>query len=397
MFTKRIPLFKLFGFNVAVDLTWLILAVLVTWSLAVGLFPTLYKELSTTAYWSMGIAGMVGLLLSIVVHELSHSLIARLYGMPIKGITLFIFGGVAEMHDEPVSPKAELNVAIIGPITSLVVALLFYGMTIGASGIGWPTPVVGVLNYLGLINVILAVFNMVPAFPLDGGRVLRAVLWGWKGDFMWATRIASNFGAGFGILLILLAVLSILGGNFIGGMWWFLIGMFVRGAAHASYQQTLVKQTLRDIPVRHLMTERPVSVAPSLSLDDVVQDFFFKHHFKSFPVVEGNVLVGLVELRDVKKVPQIEWPKKPVGDIMQSVSEENSIASISDAGTALSHMLQHGVPRLLVVDRNQLAGIISQSDVLRFLAIKLDLDPDKDADSFRAMSAPSRTVVQEGS
>lgn len=379
MFTRRIPLFKLFGFGVAIDLTWLILAVLVTWSLAVGFFPALYPALGQAAYWSMGVAGMIGLLFSIVVHELSHSLVARLYGMPIRGITLFIFGGVAEMHDEPVGPKPEFLMAIVGPITSLAVGALFYGLTRGGDAIGLPATITGVLGYLAMINIVLAVFNMVPAFPLDGGRVLRAALWGWTGNFLRATRIAAGFGSGFGLLLMLLAVISVLGGNFIAGMWWFLIGLFVRGAAQASYQQMVMRDALQDVPVRRLMTGAPVTVGPSLSLDQLVEDFFYRHYFKTFPVVEDSRLLGCVNLRRVKEVPRDRWRDTTVRDILEERSGGNTVSPGTDAASALTGMLRSGTSRLLVAEDHRLAGIISQSDILRFLAVRLDLEGEEAA------------------
>lgn len=378
MFTKRIPLFSLFGFGVAIDLTWLILAVLITWSLAAGLFPALYPDLGQATYWWMGVVGAIGLLASIVVHELAHSLVGRVYGMPITGITLFIFGGVAEMDEEPVSPKAEFLMAIVGPLTSVAVAAACYGLTLGTEAIGWPVTVTGVLGYLATINLILAIFNMVPAFPLDGGRVLRAVLWGWKGRYIWATRIASTFGSAFGLFLILLAVLSVLSGNFIAGMWWFLIGLFVRGAAQGSYQQTLMRQTLQDVPVSRLMTPDPVTVVPDLSLADLVDDFFYKHYFKTFPVVEGQRLVGCVNLRDVKEVPRETWPEASVRDIMRDCSEENTVEPKDDAGTVLTAMLRSRTPRMLVAEAGRVVGIVSQSDILRFLAIKLNLEGEEE-------------------
>jgi Zn-dependent protease/predicted transcriptional regulator len=374
MFTKRIPLFKLLGFEVAVDLTWLVLAVLVTWSLAVGLFPALHPDLRPAVYWSMGVLGMFGLLFSIVVHELSHSLVAKHYGMPIKGITLFIFGGVAEMQDEPVSPRAEFNVAIIGPITSFVVAAVFYGLALLAETIGVPVTVSAVLSYLSTINAVLAVFNLVPAFPLDGGRVLRAVLWGWKGNYLRATQIASNFGSGFGLFLVLLAVFSVVSGNFIAGMWYFLIGLFVRGAAQATYQQTVMRDVLQDVPVAQLMTKEPVSVEPSLLLDELVDQFFYKHNFKAFPVTEGARLLGYVDLKDVKKIPRDQWHERRVRDILEECSQENTVAPSHDTAAALTQMLRSRRPRLLVASKDRLAGVVSQSDILRYLAIRLNLE-----------------------
>lgn len=388
MFTKRIPLFTLFGFEVAVDLTWLILAVLVSWSLAAGLFPALYPNLDPTTYWSMGVLGMIGLLLSIVVHELSHSLVAKRYGMPIKGITLFIFGGVAEMHDEPVSPRAEFHVAIIGPITSLLVGGAFYGLALASLASGAPETVSGIFSYLATINVVLAVFNMVPAFPLDGGRVLRAALWGWKGSYLRATRIASNFGLAFGLFLILFAVLNVVSGDLIAGMWYFLIGLFLRGAAQASYRQTLMREILHDVPVGRLMTPQPVTAEPALSLDELVDRFFYKHNFKTFPVVEGSKLVGAVNLRNVKDVPRDQWRMRTVRDIMEACSDQNTVEPEIDAATVLTRMLRSGTPRLLVAKNDSLLGVVSQSDILRFLAIKLNLEGGEGEgldDAFRSM------------
>ncbi|MFW6129366.1 MAG: site-2 protease family protein, partial [Candidatus Aminicenantaceae bacterium] len=202
MFGKGITLIKLFGFKVKIDFSWLILGILITWTLAEGLFPHLYKDLSSLTYWLMGVAGALGLLFSIVFHELWHSLIARKFGLPMKGITLFVFGGVAEMSEEPPSPKAEFFMAVAGPISSAVLGLGLFGVFfLGASG-NWPKSITGVINYLGFLNIILAGFNLLPAFPLDGGRVLRSVLWGWKDNIRWATRISSKIGGAFGIALI---------------------------------------------------------------------------------------------------------------------------------------------------------------------------------------------------
>jgi Zn-dependent protease len=190
MFGKRIRLFKLFGFEVRIDWSWIILAILVAWSLSVGFFPFRFRNLSTETYWLMGIVGALGLFFSIIFHEMSHSLVARRYGMPMKGITLFIFGGVAEMGEEPSSAKTELMMALAGPISSIVMALVFYGISLLGRQGEWPQPVIGVIQYLSYINGLLAGFNLIPAFPLDGGRILRSILWGWKSNLRWATRIS---------------------------------------------------------------------------------------------------------------------------------------------------------------------------------------------------------------
>ncbi len=202
MFGRRIKLFKLFGFEVRIDLSWLIIAALVAWSLAVGFFPSRYKNLSVQTYWVMGVVGAIGFFLSVIFHEIFHSLVARKFGIPMKGITLFIFGGVSEMGEEPSSAKTEFLVAVVGPLSSIAIALVCYGFHIlGVRGGGWPLSIEGVVLYLAYINSLLAAFNLLPAFPLDGGRMLRAVLWAFKKNLRWATRIASGIGSGFASFL----------------------------------------------------------------------------------------------------------------------------------------------------------------------------------------------------
>ena len=374
MFGNRIKLFKLLGFEVRVDWSWIIIAILIAWSLSTGLFPFHYKNLSTGTYWVMGIVGAVGLFLSIIAHEFCHSIVARNYGMRMKGITLFIFGGVAEMGDEPPHPKAEFMMAGAGPLSSILIALIFYAVfRVGKAG--FPGPINGVVGYLAWINGILAGFNLLPAFPLDGGRMLRAALWHWKDDLRWATRVSSNIGSAFGILLIVLGVLNILNGNFIGGMWWFLIGMFLRGAAQASYQQLVTRRALEGERVKRFMKPDPVTVAPSTSLDTLVEDYIYKYHYKMFPVVkDGNKLIGCVTTNQVRETPREAWTKKTVGESLQPCSEENVVRPDDDAVKAMSVMRRSGNSRLMVAEGNHLVGVIALKDMLQFLSLKVDLD-----------------------
>jgi Zn-dependent protease/CBS domain-containing protein len=378
MFTKRITLFSLFGFEVRVDLSWLFLAVLVTWSLAAAVFPHYYPDLPRSTYWSMGVAGAAGLFFSIIFHEMCHSLVARHYGLPMTGITLFLFGGVAEMSDEPASPSVEFLMAVAGPISSFVLAFAFYLLNLGSESLGLPVGLTGVLYYLGFINLILAVFNLVPAFPLDGGRMLRAALWYWTGNLRWATRLASRIGNGFGILLMILGVVNVLQGNLIPGMWWFLIGMFVRGAASMSYQQVLIRQGFEGVPVRRVMTETAVSVPPSLSLADLVHDYFYQHYHKTFPVVDAGRIVGIVSVRNVKPVPRERWGEARVADVMAPLSAENSIRPDANALEALQLMTRTGNSRLVVIAGTALVGIVSLKDLMNYLFLKLELE-DREA------------------
>jgi len=377
MFGKRFTLFSLLGFEVRVDASWALLAVLITWTLAAGVFPSYYPGLPAATYWAMGLMGALGLFFSIVFHEMSHSLVARHYGLPMGGITLFLFGGVAEMRDEPESPRVEFLMAIAGPIASVVLGAAFYAVALAAEASGAAAPVLGVLLYLGAINIVLAVFNMVPAFPLDGGRVLRAALWHWKGNLRQATRIASNFGSGFGILLIVLGLLNVIQGNFIGGMWWFLIGLFVRGAAAMSYQQVLINQGFEGVPVRRIMNANPVSAPPQITVADLVSDYFYKYHYKTYPVTENGRLLGYVSSREVKAVPRERWGSMAVAGIMTKVSPDNTVSPDADALKVMRHMNQTGNSRLLVADGGQLLGIVSLKDMMNYLFLKLELEGDE--------------------
>lgn len=374
MFGRRIRLFKLLGFEVRIDWSWIIIALLIAWSLSKGLFPSYYKNLSTQTYWWMGIIGAAGLFLSIIVHEFSHSLVARKYGVPMKGITLFIFGGVAEMDEEPPSAKVEFMMAIVGPLSSILIALVFYVIyMLGKQG-GVAEPIVGVVGYLGWINALLAGFNLLPAFPLDGGRVLRSILWGAKKNLRWATHISSRIGSGFGIFLIILGVVQVFRGNFIGGMWWFLIGMFLQGAAKASYQQLLTRRALEGEPIRRFMKTDPVTVSPALSLDQLVEDYIYKYHFKMFPVVEDTYrILGCVTTKQVKEIPREEWRQKTVGEVAAQCSPDNTIEPQADAMKALSLMNRTGNSRLMVVEGGRLVGIISLKDMLELLSLKVEL------------------------
>jgi CBS domain-containing protein len=240
----------------------------------------------------------------------------------------------------------------------------------------WPTPVAGVIYYLAWINWLLAGFNLIPAFPLDGGRVLRSALWYWKGNLGRATRIASAIGSGFGILLIVLAVWQLFDGNFISAMWYFLLGLFLRNAAESSYRQLIIRQALRGEPVRRFMKTDPVTVSPDLSIEGLVEDYIYQKHFKMFPVVAGTSqkLAGCVTTSGVKQVPRDEWARHTVGEVLQPCTAENTISPDTDALNALAQISTSGVSRLMVVDRDRLVGIVSLKDLMSFLATKLDLE-----------------------
>jgi Zn-dependent protease/predicted transcriptional regulator len=372
---RGIHLFTLFGFEVKLDLSWLLLALLISWSLGAGWFPARYPELSGHAHAWMGVSVAIGVFFSIVFHEFSHSIVARFYGMPIRGITLFIFGGVAEMESEPPNPKAEFLMAIAGPISSFLLAAVLWGTATIAEDATWPLPVTGVLSTLAVINFTVAVFNLAPAFPLDGGRVLRAALWHWRRDLHEATFISSRIGRGFGTALMILGVVAFVGGNLIGGMWWFLIGIFVRGAASSSYQQLVLKDMVEGQPVRRFMRSEPITVAPSVSIADWVEEYVYRHHYKMYPVLDGSQLLGCITVDSLQRLQRNDWPSTKVADLMESRSESNTIDADTDTMALLSRILQPGGrSRFMVVEDNRLVGIISLKDLLELISLKLQIE-----------------------
>jgi len=377
MFGRKIPLFRIFGFQVGIDFSWFLLVIVITWTLAEGVFAQRTPELSAQMRWIMGAAGALGLFVSIVLHELGHALAARTQGVEMKGITLFIFGGVAEMTEEPPTAAAEFIVAIAGPLVSVVLGLALLGVGAASLAMEWPLAFGEVVRYLGWINLVLVIFNMVPAFPLDGGRVLRAAIWRHTGSLKRATRITAAIGGGFGFFLIAMGVFSAVSGALIAGLWWFLLGMFLRGAANMSLQQVLLRQSLGGEPVSRFMAPDPITVSPDLSVRELVEGFVYRRQHKLYPVVEGERLIGCVTLADVKRLDPDAWEGASVEQIMSPVGEANSVRADADAMEALAKLNRTESSRLLVVDEaGGLVGVLALKDLLGFFSMKLDLEGD---------------------
>jgi Zn-dependent protease/predicted transcriptional regulator len=362
------------GFEVKVDPSWVIIAVLIAWSLSSGFFPDRFRNYSTQTYWIMGFAGAIGLFISIIAHEFSHSLVARKYGLPITGITLFLFGGVAEMEEEPKTAKAEFMMAIVGPISSVLIAFACYIVYSFGLNVGWPYPVIGVIYYLAMINGVLAAFNMLPAFPLDGGRVLRSILWHFKGNLKWATRIASGIGSFFGLFLIMVGVFDVITGNFVAGMWSFLIGLFLKKAAETSYQQLITRKALEGVSLRRFMSVDPVTVSPSVTIAQLVEDYIYRYHFKMYPIVDHDQLVGCITTRQVKEIPKDQWPYRTVGEFAVACEMGNTISPEADVNKALSQMIKSNSSRMMVVENGRLIGIVALKDLMEFLSLKMELE-----------------------
>jgi len=320
----------------------------------------------------MGVVSALGLFGSIVIHEFAHSVVARRRGLPMKGITLFIFGGVAEMGGEPPDAATEFLMAIVGPIASAVIGCLAYGIY-WLERNTWPAEIAGVLSYLAWINWSLAAFNLIPAFPLDGGRVLRSAIWYSNGNLGRATRIASRIGSGFGAVLMALALFQLFNGDLLSAIWWFLIGMFLRGAAQSSYQQVVIRGALEGEPISRFM-KTPITVPPNISIEDLIEHYVYKHHHHMFPVVTASDrLAGCITTDQVKSIPREEWNQHSVQELVQPCSMANTVSPDTDAVTALSRMNQSGVSRLLVVDKERLVAVVTLKDLLDFISLKLDL------------------------
>ncbi|MCZ7676494.1 MAG: site-2 protease family protein [Roseovarius sp.] len=375
MFTNKIDLFTIMGFRVSLDLTWFVLAILIVWSLAGGYFPSVIEGIDTGTAVVLGIAGALGLFVSIILHEFSHAIVARRYDIPIKGITLFIFGGVAEMEDEPPSAKSEFLMAIAGPIMSLFLALVFQSVALALPGAVGEAPLVALFAYLALINAVLAIFNMIPAFPLDGGRVLRAAIWWWTGSLDRATRISAGTGRLLGSVLVALGFLNALTGNIFAGMWQALIGLFIIGAARSAETQMTMTNLLEDIPVRRLMVTHPITVPDDTPLDYLIENYFYRFNHKVFPVLRDGALLGCVRLDDVGRVPLEERAGRTAGDILATDSAERTVGPETPVLEAIKVMQTHKVSRLMVAEADDLVGILTMRDIVSHIGIRRELGP----------------------
>jgi len=395
VFSRRIHLFTLLGFRVGLDLSWFLIAILIVWSLSSRYFPEAVPGLDAVSYLILGLAGAIGLFASIIFHEFAHAMVARRLDMPIGGITLFLFGGVAELNDEPPSPRVEFLVAIVGPIASFFLAAAFYVLALGIPDAAYLVPVTAVLAYLALINLVLAVFNLLPAFPLDGGRVMRSAVWWWTNDLRRATKASALLGRVLGALLVGLGVISIISGDFIGGMWLALIGFFIAGAAGASEMQTELRLGLQDVRVARLMTRDPKTVPADITIQTLVDDYFCQHFHKTFPVVRDGRLIGCVNLTDINQIKRKEWSHRHVHEIVNTDETVRTVSPEAPVFDAMQTMQRGGYSQLMVVDGGQIVGMLTARDVMDFLAVRMELGSTSETTSVAKTNRPAgipRTV-----
>jgi Zn-dependent protease/CBS domain-containing protein len=366
MMDNAVTLFRVAGIPVRVHASWLVVYGLLAWSLSVGYFPHVLADVAARTYWISGLVAALLLFVSVLLHELSHSVVARGHGLPVSAITLHIFGGVSQLEREPDSPGVEFRVAIAGPLTSFALG----GLALAAAGLAGARPILAaILRYLGTVNLVVGAFNLVPGFPLDGGRLLRAALWRAKGNLQWATRVASRAGSAVGVVLMGLGILRGLTGEFLGGLWLVLIGLFLRQAAEGSYQQVVLRRTLGPLAVRDVMTTDVIHLRPDLPLAAAVDDYFWRHHVTSFPVLDGGRVLGILTVHQLGDVARDRWATTPVREVMRPLEEALAAAPGDRLTAALEKLSRNGLGRLAVLDGDRLVGYLSLKDVLHVLTV----------------------------
>ncbi len=363
---KKIP--------IKLHFTLIIVFFLISWTLATGFMPYYYPNLTTLQYWSMGVIGAIILFVSILLHELSHSLLSIRYGIHVNQILLFIFGGISDIKDETKEFKKEFKIAIVGPLTSYALSGLFWIFFIIVSYINdtqqnignYLNSIEGILLYSSMVNLLIGSFNLIPAFPLDGGRMLRAGLTKWKKDFDLATNIASKIGIAISFGIIGLGFVAIVRGSFLGGFWLIIIGWFLNSGAQTYLDQNELSTRVKGIKLKEIMNRNFVAVKPDLKLSDLIKDYFNVYWKSAFPVIkDDNELVGMITTDAISKIDRIEIENKKVSDMMIPVSELIVMSPDKEVNDALNQLFRKGMSRIFIVDRqSQLIGLVSKSDIL---------------------------------
>ncbi|MEM3403213.1 MAG: CBS domain-containing protein [Nitrososphaeria archaeon] len=368
-----LKIISLLGIPVKLHYTLVLGAIFISWTLAVGYLPSEYPGLSSMTYWMIGVISAVLLFASVLVHELAHSHIAKKNGLPVKRIVLFIFGGVSEIEEEPKEAHIELRMALAGPLTSFLIALALWSLQYIARAFEASVIIYAPLEYGAYINAVLGGFNLLPAFPLDGGRVFRAGIWYWKKDLIKATRIATKMGVFFAYLMIFGGLVLIIGGIFIGGLWLTLIGWFLKSGAESSYRHTIIGEALAGVKIRDIMTREVHTVDPDYSIKEVVEMRFSQYKHTGFPVEKDMKLLGIITIEDIRKIPREKWQETKVNEAMTACEKLTCASPDEPAVDALIKMSKHNIGRLPVQDNGKLVGIITRSDILHAIRIRTEL------------------------
>ncbi|MBS3785022.1 MAG: site-2 protease family protein [Anaerolineae bacterium] len=377
---------RVFGIDIRIDWTWLIIFALVTYSLG-NTFGQVHSEWSQSLRWGLAVIAALLFFGSVLAHELAHSLVSEARGNPVNSITLFLFGGVSNIKEEPDSPQGEFWMAILGPVTSLVigVVLLFLAGTVGQplAMLGEPSEIISelgpvrmILFWLGSVNLVLGIFNLIPGFPLDGGRVLRSILWGATDDLRKATRWASWVGQGFGWLLTMAGIAMVFGASipFFGsglfnGLWLAFIGWYLNNASSQSYQKVVVQDILEGVPVKRMMRTDPPTVSPSTSVEGLVHEHILGSDEHAFPVLDDGKLMGIVTLEDVRSISQNAWRETTVREIMTPHDECTVLDLEEDASHAITKLASCDVRQLPVLDGERLSGVLRRQDLIRWMRL----------------------------
>jgi Zn-dependent protease/CBS domain-containing protein len=366
-----IPLGRIFGISIRLHYSWFFIFVLITWALAAGYFPDSYPDWDMATYWGIGLATSLLFFLSVLIHELSHSLVAQTAGIPIRAITLFIFGGVSQISKEPEKPDVEFRMAIAGPLSSLALGGIFWVIHIATLDVS--EPLTALTFWLAWINAVLAGFNLIPGFPMDGGRVLRSIIWWRTHNLRRATRIASTIGRGVGYLFIFGGIFWIFWGSWLNGLWLVLIGWFLETAAAGSYQQVAFQDLLSGHRVSEVMTRDCPVVSPGLTVEQLVHEYFLNSGRRCFPVVDNGRLLGLISLNDVKAVPHDLRPVRTVRETMTPFERLKWVRPQDDLSNVLQLITTEDVNQLPVIENNSIVGMVARDSLLSFIRTRSEL------------------------
>lgn len=373
MFRSSVRLFKIYGIEIRLDYSWFIIFALIAYYFGFDYFPRVLPALEPGYMIIITIATTLLFFFSVLFHEMSHSIVAIKNGVPVKRISLFIFGGMAQIEKEPDTPQSEFIIAIAGPAASFFLAAVFGIIWTFAKNIG----VIGEpVKYLALINIMLGVFNLLPGYPLDGGRVLRSIVWKISGSLKRATFVASTAGRVIGFMIVAVGIFFFFAGNLLNGVWLVFIGWFLQTSSQMSYRQLIFETSIKGIKIKDIVNENVTSVPGDIIIEDLVNDYFMKYRYGRFPVVEdfeSEKIIGVISLHDIKSAPREKWKSTKVGDIVKSVSENEKVNMNTEVSDAIKRMSKDNLSHLVVVSGNKLIGMITKSDVMKFIKLRSEL------------------------
>jgi Zn-dependent protease/predicted transcriptional regulator len=366
-----IRLFKIAGIDIDINISWIIILVLLTWSLATGWFSVLYPGWSTATYWLVSLISALLLFVSVLLHELAHSLVARMRGISVKSITLFIFGGVSNIEQEPTSPGIEFQLAFVGPLVSLLIGGIAFLLSLPLRGVN--SPLTAILSYLAITNVLLGIFNLIPGFPLDGGRVLRSIIWAVTGSLQSATRVATIVGQVIAYLFIFWGIWLFFGGNVLNGIWIGFIGWFLLTSAQSANSQSMLQSMFRGVTVGEVMNPTPITVPANISLQELVDNYFLPRGLRSALVIQDDQLAGLITLGDIRHVPREQWGQVLVGHVMIPLDRLHVVSPQQNLNDVLPLMVSRDVNQLPVMENGRLVGVVSRDAIMRYLEVRRSL------------------------